>query len=286
MRTLSKPLLAPSSVLSTCIAGISDPALQARVESVQPTLLAAAVTYEKNAQACSLHLVPRVQCVGSVTKDELKDLYNSQMSATGGAARSIYNALRNAAPNSKCPLCGIGTVAVLDHHLPKSKYPDLSVCPTNLVPACDFCNNAKHARFPRSSGQQTLHPYYDDFTKEQWIYARLDRAGPPVLLYEVRPPSHWPTINSERVKRHYSVVKLGQSYASNANDELITLKNHLETIWEKKKEAGVSAYLIDEAARHVMRINSWQHAMYQALALDQWFVSGGYKQIAQQSIAV
>ena len=280
MRTIPLPTLVPSMVLSSCIRGTEDPLLQSRLQAIQPALLATAAAYDQHARARSLHLVPLVECVGAVSKEELKSLYSNQMSASNGEARSSYDAIRNSAPNGKCPLCGIGTVAVLDHHLPKSKYPDLSVCPMNLVPACDFCNNAKKARRPRSAGQQSLHPYYDDFTREQWIFARLDRAGIPAIVYEVRAPSHWSAVDSDRVQRHYEVVKLGVSYTSNANDDLITLRDHLETVWETKREAGVSAYLADEVARHAFRINSWQHAMYQALARDAWFINGGYKQIA------
>lgn len=280
MRTIPVPTLVPSSVLSACIGGTANLALQARLQSIQPLLLATSAAYDQHARAQSLHLLPRVECVGAVSKDELTSLYTDQMSATSGAARSSYDAIRNSAPNGKCPLCGIGTVAVLDHHLPKSKYPDLSVCPTNLVPACDFCNNAKRAKFPRLASQQTLHPYFDDFTREQWIFARLDRAGTPAIVYEVRPPAHWPADDSDRVRRHFEVVKLGVSYTSNANDDLITLRGHLETVWEAKREAGVFEYLTEEAARYAFRVNGWQHAMYQTLAHDVWFVDGGYKHIA------
>jgi len=33
--------------------------------------------------------------------------------------------------------------------------------------------------------------------------------------------------------------------------------------------------------RYAVRINSWQHATYQALAADAWFVVGGFLDIPQ-----
>lgn len=40
-------------------------------------------------------------------------------------------------------------------------------------------------------------------------------------------------------------------------------------------------YLLEEQARYALRLNSWQHAMYQALAANHWFVHGGYFAIPQ-----
>src|SRR6266446_4463738 len=57
------------------------------------------------------------------------------------------------------------------HHLPKSRYPDLSVSPINLVPCCMDCNTNKRAIFPTSGQEETLHPYYDNFEGEKWLQA-------------------------------------------------------------------------------------------------------------------
>ena len=279
MRTLPLPALPAAGVIATCIGAVADPMLVARLRAAEPQLVTAAAGYDQLARVQSLHLVPRVPNVGAVASAELQALYSEHMSATRGAARPVYDAIRNAPPNGRCPLCGVGTVTVLDHHLPKSRYPDLSVCPFNLVPACDFCNNAKRARFPTTAGEQTIHPYYDDYTQDQWVFARLDSAGPPVLVFRAEAPGHWPAVARDRALRHFAVVKLGQSFTSNANDDLMTLRDHLAAVAATKGAAGVGAYLADERDRHSVRLNSWQHAMYQALAADAGFVAGGYMSI-------
>lgn len=276
------PSQAAPDVLATCIDGVADPALRLRMQAITAQLVADAANYDQLARVQSLHQVVRAPNVGAVTRLELEALYSKQMSATNGAARVTYNALRNAAPNGKCPLCGIGTVTVLDHHLPKARYPNLSVCPLNLVPACDFCNNAKRARFPTCAEEQTLHPYYDDYTQQQWIFAQLDVAGPPVLVFHVNAPADWPELTRLRAKRHFDVVKLGVNYTSNANDDLIPLRDHLTMIAATKGEVGVQAYLAEEQARYAARLNCWQHVMYQTLAANPWFINGGYLQIPQR----
>ena len=275
------PPQAAADVLATCIGGVADPASQNRLQAIAAQLVDAAANYDQLARVQSLHQVVRMPNVGAVTRPELEALYSQQLSSTNGAARLIYNALRNASPNGKCPLCGIGTVTVLDHHLPKARYPNLSVCPFNLVPACDFCNNAKRARFPTCAEEQTIHPYYDDYTQQQWIFAQLDVEGPPVLVFQVDAPAHWPQVARLRAKRHFDVVKLGVSYTSNANDDLIPLREHLTTIAATKGAAGVQAYLAEEQVRYAARLNSWQHVMFQTLAASPWFVAGGYLNIPQ-----
>jgi hypothetical protein len=281
MRALPLPGVTSSDVMSLCLSGTADAALRSRLKAIGPNLEASAMTYDANALAERLDLMAQVVSVGAVTKEELVALYSTHMSATGGAARAVYDQIRNAAPNKKCPLCGVGTVAVVDHHLPKAKYPDLSVVPANLVPACHFCNDTKKARYPRSAGEQTLHPYYDvRLLGSRWLRASIIPGTPVVITYSAHPPAAWTLIDRQRVQRHFVVCGLGTVFASNANDELGPLKTRLEKLEARGGAAAVQAHLIEETANHSARPNSWQLSMYEALATDAWFTGGGFRAIA------
>lgn len=73
-----------------------------------------------------------------------------------------------------CPVCDgtwmertdTGTVGSIDHFLPRSKYPALSVHPLNLLPICVICNEKiKQRRDPLTDNRQrtladTFHPYH------------------------------------------------------------------------------------------------------------------------------
>jgi 5-methylcytosine-specific restriction endonuclease McrA len=276
MLTLPRPNFFPAVVISDCIGGYSNPLLKTKLKAAEASLITAANNYDKLAQTHALHTLPRLNSVGTVSKTELEGLYTDQLSATNGAGRKYYDVIRGAPTNRKCPLCGVGTVTVLDHHLPKSKYPDLAICPFNLVPSCDFCNNAKRARFPTVAGEQTIHPYYDDFTKEQWVFAYLDTAGIPALVFYTNPPISWPSVQRDRAARHFEVVKLGVTFASNANDDMVTLRRSLILIQSRKGPFEVRAYLEEQRDRYNNRLNSWQHVMYQTLSECSQFVNGGY----------
>lgn len=280
MRRLPRPTILPEALLADCIDGTADQGLQQRLTAIRPALLTNAAGFELRAGASELHLVPRVSTVGAVSKDELTGLYTDQMSSAKGSGRWAYDKLRNSAPNKRCPLCGVGTVATLDHHLPKSKYPDLSVVPLNLVPACHYCNDAKRQAYPSEAGNQTIHPYFDDFEREQWLFADI-LEGPPVsITYRVAPPASWSELNKSKAARHFKVFKLSVLFSSNANEDLVTLKEQLDKLFANGGAADVEAHLVEEASRYHRRPNSWQYALYHALAQSRWFVEGGFQQIA------
>lgn len=277
MRNLPLPSDTQASVFALCLGATIDHSLYTRLTDIAANLAAVGATYQANATAASLHLIPRVTSVGTVTKFELKGLYKEHLSATNGAARAVYNRIRNAAPNNRCPLCGVGNVAHCDHHLPQSRYPDLAILPTNLVPACHFCNDKKRAKYPTNAEEQTFHPYFDQhLLRDAWVSATLNPGPPPVLVFEAAPPSTWPAIDHARVRRHFDTCGLAITFTTNANDELPIVRDRLILQASRGGAAAVQQFLNEERDLHSVRPNSWQYATYRTLATDAWFVGGGY----------
>ncbi|WP_447901261.1 hypothetical protein [Stenotrophomonas sepilia] len=283
MRQLPFPTDSFDYVYALCTSATADAELRARLLDIVPTLSATAALYDERARQAELHSIERRNAVGDVTKEELKALYKTHLSATKGAARAVYDRIRSSAPHNKCPLCGVGTVAHCDHHLPQSKYPDLAVLPLNLVPACHYCNDKKKAKHPANAGQQTFHPYYDQhLLLENWVWAEVKHGAPgvpPVVVFEARPPSTWSADDQRRVKHHFKACGLVVTFATNANDELSTLRSLLEPLGNAGGQVAVRDHLLTQRDANEGRLNSWQYAMYRALADDAWFVAGGYLHI-------
>lgn len=277
MRCIPLPIDVFPDVFELCLDATEDASLQSRLTSIRATLAATNGGYQLHATQATLHLIPRVLSVGPVTKDELKDLYDTHLSKASGVARSVYGRIRNAVPNNRCPLCGVGSVAHCDHHLPKSKYPDLAILPMNLVPACHFCNDKKRAKFPVNAGQQTFHPYFDQhLLLDAWVCATLNSGPPPVLVFSTQPPAMWPAQDKARVQRHFDACGLGITFTTNANDELPIIRDRLIMQANHGGVAAVQQFLNEERDLHSQRLNSWQHAAYRELASNAWFVNGGY----------
>lgn len=62
-----------------------------------------------------------------------------------------------------CPSCGeSGKPGTLDHYLPKSEYPELSVVIANLTPMCAECQQSKSNDYADENGDKLfIHPYFD-----------------------------------------------------------------------------------------------------------------------------
>ena len=157
MRSLPLPTDTQASVFALCLGATTDPGRQARLTAIAASLAASGVTYHANATAASLHHVERRPSVGGVTKAELTGLYEEHLSKTSGAARAVYDRIRSAAPNNRCPLCGVGSVAHCDHHLPKSRYPDCPFCrPTWCPHVISAMTRSERSILPRPNNKPSI----------------------------------------------------------------------------------------------------------------------------------
>lgn len=71
--------------------------------------------------------------------------------------------LRNKHKLNYCPCCGSpGKPTTLDHYLPQSVFPELSIVFENLTPMCSKCNELKDDKIYDEYGNRGfIHPYYD-----------------------------------------------------------------------------------------------------------------------------
>lgn len=286
MRSITAPIISPQQVYQACINGVSDRDSHTRFSAVSNNIVVAAVDYQQKAIAKQLYTIPANDCadndvvMGAVTKKELKTIYNLYMVKANKPARPIYDSLLSSAPLGRCPLCGMGYASTLDHYLPKSKFPQLSVTPLNLVPACKDCNKEKKTAFSITAEGQSLHPYFDHdaFINDQWLYASVEETTPAVILFFVQPPDHWDNISKERVQSHFTDFKLDLRYSIEASNHLACLRNSLFLQWDWLGFVGVKQQLMIEALGHFQQhANSWQTAMLQALAKSDWYCNGGFQ---------
>lgn len=279
MWKVDRPSLSADETFKACISRIRRSGLRRRLESVEPTVVAAEKDYEQKASARALNLVtPSASVGGIVTKDEMVKVYDQRMAAKRGPGRAIYDQIKLLPLGDRCPFCGQRNVSTLDHILPKAHYPVLAVTPLNLVAACAECNKAKLSRIPKTAVEVMIHPYFDDITNEQWLVARLIRTSPCAFVFDISPPTAWDTLTESRVRQQFSLLGLSDLYASEAAQELANIRHNLQM----HLQAGGSTAVGNELrrqwhSRRAYRINSWQTAMYQAAASDSWFCGGGFR---------
>lgn len=210
-----------------------------------------------------------------LTTEEAKYLYTKGL-VKRNSGRKIYDKILSQTP--KCPYCGeIGNSATLDHYLPKSFFPQFSILPDNLVPACRDCNSgSKSSTFPKTEDQQIIHPYFDKtiFFEEQWIRAKV-LAGvnqePYILEYYISCPEEWSNIDKKRAEKHFDEFNIAKRYGIQAAEQLSIEIDKRKNTLKSLSKGKFRSYLLDGI--NASFVNHWRSIMYQALASDNVFCS-------------
>ncbi|MHB6911297.1 HNH endonuclease [Streptomyces sp. DB-54] len=280
MRRLDPPTFDISATYLTCISN-ARPATKKHLETFEGPVVGAGNQYETAAKNQALHNLKGIaaQPANQADRKALRKVYKDRMAKEDAPGRDIYDAIKGAG-GELCPLCGIGKVTTIDHQLPQRKYPLLAVVPVNLVPACRDCNTGKREEAPDTAEEQTLHPYYDDLFHVPWLAARLLKktgSKPMTAQFYVSAPVDWDPLLIARLKTHLRVFDLDERYR-------LQVANHLSTLFHMfsgRPRKGITDHLTRSAASWTKtNPNSWESALYRAMATDTWYINGGWKDAA------
>lgn len=189
--------------------------------------------------------------------------------------RKFYDKLILSIPHNICPYCTIKNVTTVDHFLPKSEYPFLSVTPANLVPSCRDCNTDKKVSYPTNRDDQTFHPYFDIVDNEPWIIAELLRAEPLSFHFKVQRMPTWDDNKYNRSLTHFDAYKINELFSSEANKELrgrrLFFKRHIQ-----RNRTELIDHLNETYQSYLdsFGLLDWRTVMYNCLINDDWFLDG------------
>lgn len=271
-----QPLTA-GDVFETCISRVKNKALKTRLQAIRQEVEDCAEAYDIRAEAAELYNTQAHNQVGGVSQKEMVKVYDDRMVPEKSPGRYIYDKIKLAPPHRRCPLCGIGTVTTLDHFLPKAHFPNLTVTPNNLVPACDWCQGEKWEYYADTKGGQLLHPYFDDYENELWLRAEVIVGVPAAFRYFSLPPANWEEWKKERVATHLRKLNLSQLFTSNAGSRLSEIRARLERLYRQGGDVAVRSHLQEDLlSAEAENINSWPAAMFRAAIESDWFCDGGF----------
>jgi hypothetical protein len=291
MQKVAVPVETINDVFTKCIGNIDVVDLKDRLTLAKSLLENASEEFKTKIASHDLYTIGRNKSTKKndsfdvsgekITFNELKSLYTDFfVPSKYTETRSIYDQIIFSAPNRKCPLCGHRIATTIDHYLPKAYYPFLSITPLNLVPSCKDCNTGKLFSYPTRPEDETLHPYFDNVENDLWLHAKVLPFTPPVIKYFVKAPSQWDGLLAARVDSHFTAFKLNELYSIEAAEELANIHYQLSEEFKRKGAAGVKYLLIDASkSKSKNRTNSWQSALYKAIASDDWFCKGGFRLI-------
>lgn len=276
MRSINKPTISPALSYSKCLNSIGSKDKREKFRKVKSYVEAECNIYDTKASMGDLYTISTNEDVnGILTKNDMKKVLYSQQMVAKPKGRKIYDKIMSLAPLNRCPFCGIGTVTTLDHYLPKAKFPIFSVLPYNLIPSCKDCNTGKSTSYAVVNEEQTLHPYYDNYTTEQWLFAEVKETSPVSVRFYVDAPDIWDDNDKKRVESHFSEYQLGKRFSIEASNELANIKEEL-TLYPLDKDKIKNELNIKSTSFRRRYLNSWESALYQALSESEWYCNGGY----------
>ncbi len=277
MRFLSKPGLDPVDTFKACYSSLRDNEKQKNFESITDIIWQQAFEYDSKGNCAEWYLLKENNAIyNNISEEEIKRLY-SQNLVKNEEGKKIYDTLKSVPPRGVCPFCGIGDVSTLDHYLPKSKFPSFSVLPYNLVACCQDCNKNKSDKVPESKEGQSLHPYYDNFTEDQWLFAEVKESSENKISvnFFVKGPEYWDDVDKKRVQTHFEIYNLANRFCRRAMIEFAKLYHSFSS--QKLNPCDISS-LLQEEYNSLMNYhkNFWETALYQALYQSEWYCNGGW----------
>jgi len=286
MRKIARPSYDSGEVFRKCVSTTRSPATRENLLSLTTQLEKIYQDYAAKASIGNLYQIEPNFCgdneiyLGKVSKLNLKSLYTLQMADNRKPAYEFRSKILSAACNSRCPLCGLGHVKEIDHYLPISTYPQFSVFPSNLIPACSQCNFAKNDISTKNKSEQTIHPYFDDeLMEDQWLFAQIFPRSLTVEYY-VNPPKHWPKEERRRIHSHFNLFDLENRFRVESSDLISVTCAELQSL---DFESGIDSSFIRKHLEDVAQIrykihkNWWQTALYQAFSTSHWFCNIGFR---------
>jgi hypothetical protein len=274
MWTVPLPSIPAVTAYETCFRGVRDAELRARFDAAAAGVVRADILFRKAAvEGACADLSQGDFVLREVSGQEMTWLYEQRMVSKSTPGREIYDRIRTASPYGRCPLCGHRQVATIDHYLPKTSYHALTVNPANLIPACSDCNKTK-----LDTVTDMLHPYFDDVEDQEWLRAEVIETAPPVVEFFVRPPGYWPDRLIDRVIRHFHVFGLALLYSEQAARTMSGDQLYFTKLFDAVGTQGLREHLASMAdSWRAAGVNSWQVALYDALAASAWYCSGGFR---------
>lgn len=263
------PDLTADQVLEVAIPSIIDSARRQRIKDSRADISGLETDYIAEGKATGSVTARPHSGVGAATGDDLRWVYSTKLAHKSGAARWIYDSLRIDVSDGMCAYCALRDVGSLDHVLEKASHPGLAVVPANLVPACLQCNKLKEDTV--NWGAVDWHPYFSS-TDEQWLHATIVVGDMVHARYAVRGCDSWDEATTERARAHFGRFRLSALYSAQAANELGGRWHTFAQQAKLNRDQFVTDLSRDAESWERHEPNSWQHALYRALAESQEFV--------------
>lgn len=285
MKYLQKPNIenSPEEIFGICVSSYQDENRRKKLLSCKDIVKLDSDNYEYQVPA-HIDEFHASELPKEVSAKEMVEVYESKFARRDSPGRTIYDQIMLHPKLKICPICGVRQVSTLDHYLPKSRVPTLSVTPNNLIPACYECNIRKGTSISIDPSQTPLHAYFDiDLEIDiPWLYAEIGQSLE--VTYSVRCPKAWSPEFQSRAKEHFRFFELNDLYSSQAAVEVAGMTD----CWRSLFQSDCGGAQLREHFQRVKKsqekidMNSWRAALYRGLIENMDIVTDFLKNIPKE----
>jgi len=204
-------------------------------------------------------------------------LSNYDQLSSGRSHASLRAELLSLARAGRCPMCDGAPVATLDHYLPKSVFPEFSILPKNLIPACYRCNHLKQDTI-EENGRRFLHSYFEDPPPEALLTAEVSVRESVAVTFQASYFGQAPSAAANYCFQ-FERLRLAEYFQLESVAELCDRSFAMSDYYGDERDGdAVREYLEREAGSNRSRhgANHWKAALFSAASRSAAFCNGGF----------
>ncbi|SDJ61389.1 HNH endonuclease [Jeotgalicoccus aerolatus] len=195
-----------------------------------------------------------------IFKKDMSWLYTNKYVKKNGKGRQYYDLIKSNVKNNRCPYCLHFDIEDLDHYLPKSVYPSLSLTTENLIPACKTCNTKKS-----ESKDLFPHPYFDEVDNYVFIKCNIVFGDTDVeFVFEIN-EEDVPVKLLNKIENFAEITGMLEIYSTNAKIDFNMRQNSLMRSLNNQQSLEYDFQDMLDGAEQVLGKNCWQAAFYREL---------------------
>lgn len=198
-------------------------------------------------------------------KQKMVKLYNDKFSNRKYKVREYYDKIKLISPNNICPYCLKREVRNLDHFLPKTKYPSLSISDANLIPSCSDCNHDK-----LNSTKLYINYYFEEIDDVPYMKCYVDFDNEDInFRFELVKPPTWEDDKFNRLKNQFEDTNLLKFYAEQAKIEYSrkekSFRRSVKGSSSYEERLKIEIYDLIKDEKEVLGINSLEATLWHGL---------------------
>lgn len=292
---LGKPEIEFESFLNAIVKRMQNsrdrPDLKNRIIGAKDRIANNSEVHRKYVDADNINVgVVRDLSVPLVFSHEMIWVYENRFAKQDRPGRFYYDYILSRAIYQRCAYCQEAPAETLDHFIPKSIVPILSIEPLNLVPACFSCNHALASAVDSGEAQRLIHPYtFPPIIPDEivWLSARVVSSdGVPIVIFEVADLGDDYRSLQGRIEYQFYTLGLDEKYSDLSVLDLTETCRRLSELYPGGGLAGeVRDFLNEKFDEYSRTGNNYRKvALYRALRDSAWFVEGAYENYPQPGV--